>query len=346
MSKAVLADLLLFAVCGSASIPSLAVAEHVAARKPVRGLRPGANLRLVAPARGVSKATIQRVQQRLEQAGFRVTYGSDLDRQRGYLAGTDEQRAAELMAAFTDPQVDAIVPMSGGYGCTRILDRLDWDVIRQHPKLVFGFSDITALHLAIAAKTDFISVHASNADGSWGKHAPMAAYTQTWFWRITRPSPWPSEGITYDLPPQHGPLKSLSPGVARGALIGGNLTLVSSLMGTPYEVDTRGKVLFIEDVHEAPYRVDRYLSQLRLAGKLKSPAAVILGQFTDADPDSDAPGLSMEQVFHDYFGNASYPVLANFPAGHHRHNAALPMGADVEVNADQGSVRLLHAAVR
>lgn len=137
----------------------------------------------------------------------------------------------------------------------------------------------------------------------------------------------------------------MRPGMAQGLLTGGNLSLISSLMGTPYEIITSGRVLFIEDINEAPYRIDRYLSQLKLAGKLQDPAAVILGQFTDCEADGSKPGLSLTQVFQDYFGDAPYPVIANFPAGHVAHNATLPMGAPIEVDADQLRVRVLEHPV-
>lgn len=311
------------------------------------GLRPGDTIALVAPARNVNRAALERVTQRLQALGYRVKFAEDIERRYGYLAGSDERRAAELMQAFEDPEVDAVFPFTGGYGTTRLLDRLDYDIIAAHPKILIGFSDITGLHLALQAKTQLITFHAPNADGGWGREAGMNAYAERWLWRCLEKAQNrdTAEGFSYELPEGHGPLQVLQAGKARGRLTGGNLSLVASLMGTPYEIQTEGRVLFLEDVHEAPYRVDRMLSQLRLGGKLRSPAAVVLGQFTDTG-DEDDRGLSMDQVLRDYFANAPYPVIANFPAGHVAENATLPMGAEVELDTERSVLRVLQAPVK
>ncbi len=311
------------------------------------GLRPGDAIMFVAPARGVDVTEVQRAKDRLESLGYRVILPKNLVRHRGYLAGTDEQRAAELMEAFRRSDVNAVFPFSGGYGTTRILDRLDFRLISSHPKIVIGFSDLTALHVALATQANLVTFHAPNPDTGLGQPDGMNPFTARYFWRcLQADANEQSGGFAYETPdPQH-PMIGLRPGTARGPLIGGNLSLVCALMGTPYEIETEGRVLFLEDVHEAPYRVDRYLSQLRSAGKLQSPAAVILGQFTEGDPDPDEDSLTMEEVFGDYFDAASYPVILNFPAGHHRDNATLPMGIPVEVSSDGPQVRVLENPVQ
>ncbi len=327
----------------------LALGAAAAASPRVRpvGLKPGDTIMLVAPARGVDMTQVRRVQVALERQGYRVLVPEAIDRHYGYLAGSDAERAAELMAAFRDPEVAAIFPFTGGYGTTRILDRLDYGEIQRNPKILIGFSDITGLHLALAAKTRLVTFHSPNPDGGWGREAGMDLFAEHWLWRCLTSAPNVSgEGFAYAWPEGQAGMGVVRPGTAAGELIGGNLSLIAALMGTPYEIETAGKVLFMEDVHEAPYRIDRYLSQLKLAGKLKSPAAVILGQFTDADADAEDATWTMQQVFQDYFGDASYPVISNFPAGHVPRNATLPLGVPVEVDTSRGIVRVLQAPVQ
>lgn len=322
--------------------------EALAESQRVRphGLRKGDTIMLVSCARNVELKVVQRIQRRLEAAGYRVVVPDHIERQRGYLSGTDQHRAAELMSAFCDPAIDAIFPVTGGFGTTRLLDRLDYDAIQANPKIIIGFSDITGLHLAIAAKTNLVTFHAPNADGAWGRLEGMDAYAQDSFWRcVSADQNRDAQGFEYQLPPNHPPIKTLQPGVARAELVGGNLSLIAALMGTPYEIETSGRVLFIEDVHEPVYRIDRYLSQLKLGGKLSKPAAVIIGQFTDVLDHSETAPWTLEQVFDDYFHDVSYPVISGFPAGHLDANATLPLGVVVEVDADRGRVRVLEPAV-
>jgi muramoyltetrapeptide carboxypeptidase len=303
----------------------------------------------VAPARGVDPNAVQRARERLEASGFRVLLPDNFDRRRGYLAGSDQERADELMEAFRREDVDAVFPFTGGYGTTRLLDRLDFGQIAAHPKILIGFSDITGLHLAIAAKTNLVTFHTPNPDTGLGRPEGMDPYAERFFWRCLRADQnQAGVGFAYEVPDPQKPLLSLRPGTARGRLIGGNLSLVCATMGTPYEIQTQGRILFLEDVHEAPYRIDRYLSQLRLAGKLDSPSAVILGQFTEADPSPNEDSLTVDEVLTDYFGAAPYPVVANFPAGHVSANATLPIGMEmeVEVRGEISQVRVLKNPVR
>lgn len=322
--------------------------------QPLRpaALAPGDTIAFVAPAGRLDRTRMQRARSRLEALGFRVRVPDDLYRARGYLAGDDETRAAELMAAFADPEVKAIFPGTGGYGTTRILDRLDYDLIRKNPKILVGFSDITALHLAIGKKTGLITFHSPNPMYGLGSEGNLKPFSAACFWRALlrdryyaadgRPL---SPGYAYTLPAGVEPTRVLAPGVARGRLTGGNLSLVVALMGTPYEIETAGRVLFLEDVGERPYRIDRYLSQLRLAGKLDKPAAILLGQFADCAPQKDEDSLTLEEVFDDYFAHLGVPVIANFPTGHAPHNATLPFGAMVEIDANRNRVAVLENPV-
>ena len=325
-----------------------ASADETALVKP-KGLSPGDTIMIVAPAGELSRERITLATKRLRAMGFEVLLPDDIYRVRGYLAGSDEQRAAELMQAFTDPRVDAVFPGTGGYGTMRMLDLLDFEKIRANPKMLIGFSDITGLHLALNKKCNLVTFHSPSPMwglGSSGNLHPLAAQ---YFWRNLLVSEnQGAQGFSYEVP-AHDPLgvftKGTSGGVAEGILCGGNLSLVASLTGSEYQLETAGKILFLEDVNEAPYRVDRMLRQLQLSGQLDAPAAVLLGQFRKCDPD-DSGSLSLNEVFSDYFGNASYPVVNHFPAGHVSINMTLPFGVRARVDANRLEVRVLENPVR
>jgi muramoyltetrapeptide carboxypeptidase len=318
-----------------------------------RALRPGDTIAFVAPAGRLDRERMERARQRLEAMGFKVQVPDDLYRAHGYLAGPDEVRARELMAAFRDPNVNAIFPGTGSYGSTRILDRLDYDVIRENPKIFIGFSDLTALHLAIQKKTGLVTFHSPNPMWGLGNEGNLGPFAATYFWRaLLRREYVDADG--HPLPagypiivPQDAPqIEMLRPGIARGRLTGGNLSLVIALMGTEYEIDTKNRILFLEDIDERPYRIDRYLSQLRLAGKFDHVAGVILGQFRGCEPEEGKPSLTLAEVFADYFGGLDVPVVENFPAGHTTCNATLPLGALVELDADHRQITVLENPVR
>ena len=333
-----------------------------------KDLRPGDTIMFTAPAKHLDKKQMLRAKRRLEERGLRVKVPETLFRKKGFLAGSDAERAAELMAAFADPEVHAIFPGTGGYGSTRILDKLDYDLIRRNPKIIIGFSDITALHIAIHQRTGLVTFHTPNPETAFGKERPLSDFAARSFWRTmlagkhadplaeTQRAGYaietklPDDGKTSrpaipegDVPPE---LVTMASGVARGRLIGGNLSVLHALMGTPYEIQTEGKILFLEDVGEAPYRIDRMLSTLRLAGKLDHVAGVVLGQFT-ARRDEAAWGddASVDDVLRDYFEGLRVPVLAHFPVGHVRCNATLPIGAMAELDATNQTLRLLESPV-
>ncbi|MCP4250731.1 MAG: LD-carboxypeptidase [bacterium] len=317
------------------------------------GLVPGDTIAFVAPAGKLDRKRMELAEQRLEAMGFEVRVPEDLYRTRGSLAGEDAVRAAELMAAFRDPQVKAIFPGTGGFGTTRMLDRLDYDLIRRNPKIFIGFSDITGLHLALQCKTGLVTFHSPNPMYGLGSEGNLRDFSAKYFWRallqrehVGADGNELPPGYAYDIPAEAPQIEVISPGVGRGRLTGGNLSLIIALMGTEYEIRTDGRVLFLEDIGERPYRIDRCLAQLRLAGKLDKLAGVILGQFTDCKPKEGKDSLSLEQVFRDYFADLGVPVIANFPAGHSRYNATLPLGVLVEVDADRGRVTVLDEPIR
>lgn len=320
--------------------------------KPIfpRALKSGDTIALVAPASVPERTRIELAVNRLGERGFRVKLYGDVYRRRGYLAGDDATRAAELMAAFADPEVAAIFPVRGGTGVTRLLDLLDYAVIRKHPKILAGFSDITALHLALQSQTGLVTFHSPHPMDGLGRPDGFTDLSARTFWRTLLAESYDGGGqaswdvLTEDSERQK--LSTLCPGAAEGRLVGGNLALVCSVMGTPYEINTAGNILMLEDVGEQPYRVDRLLSQLRLAGKLDVLSGVVLGQFTDCVAEPDKPSLTIDEVFADYFSELGIPVLENFPTGHTPDNATLPLGALVELDASNKQLTILETPVR
>jgi len=318
-------------------------AHEVWLRPPA--LCPGDTIAIVAPSSPIDVEQIQAYSRILEQSGYRVLIPETLSRSQGYLAGTDQQRADEINAMIRNPEVRAIFPARGGYGLTRILDRLDYEALQRDPKIITGYSDITALHLAVARKCRLITFHSPvPMSDLWQGDLPELIYANSNFRRAVFESEYEAGQPGYSISaPEDRPAETLVGGRARGRLTGGNLTLVSSTMGTPYAIDANEAILFLEDVDEAPYRVDRMLSQLRLSGVLDQVSGVILGDFSH---DQGATREEIQRVLRDYFAEAKVPVIWNFPLGHISTNATLPVGALVELDASQCRLRLLENPVR
>jgi muramoyltetrapeptide carboxypeptidase len=307
-------------------------------------LKPGDTIAIVAPAGPVDMEKVSAYVAQMKADGFNVRVSPNIDRRHSFTAGTDEQRVNELNAAIRDPEVKAIFPSRGGYGLTRILDRIDYAALRQNPKIVTGYSDLTALHLAIARQARLVSFHSPMPMSNlWQTQDLKFAFANKSFARMIEAKHYPRGGIGFEIAqPSEAMAKKLAPGMARGRLLGGNLTLITSTLGTKFATEPEGAILFIEDIEEAPYRVDRMLSQLRLAGVLDKIAGLIIGDFTYKD---GAEQSQMDAVFHDYFGKAKYPVLWKFPLGHIPNNASLPHGGLAELNADAASLRLIENPV-
>jgi len=311
-----------------------------------RALRSGDTVGLVAPSAPLNPEHIERMEARLAERGLKLKVWPHVYERYGYLAGSDEARAKAVMEAFTDPEVDAVFPGTGGYGTTRMLDLLDYDAIRQHPKIIVGFSDTTGLHIAINKLSGITTFHSPSPMYTLGGKEPNE-FALRHFWRAVMAEEYTEgeSGYTIQADADTTPTWILNPGKAQGRLVGGNLSLLAALSGTPYDFDTAGKILFIEDVREAPYRVDRMLSTLRLSGKLDNCAGVVIGFFHRCEPEEPEKSLTVEDVFRDYFAHRSYPVIANFPVGHVGPNATLPIGTMAELDADAMTLRLLENPV-
>jgi muramoyltetrapeptide carboxypeptidase len=248
------------------------------------------------------------------------------------------------MAAFADPETTAVWCARGGYGVVRLLERIDFARIRRHPKVFIGFSDITALHLALQQRAGIITFHGPNLQDGFGKSDDMPAANEAALWGAvsTDEQSDSRSGYEFDFAGiDQVELRAIASGTATGPLTGGNLAVLSGLMGTPFEIDTAGRIFFIEDVGERLYRIDRCLAQLRLAGKLQSAAGVLVGSFSYDDGDKAEPEDEAAALLDEYLGGLGVPVIAGFPAGHAEHNWTLPMGALVEVNATRCRAKVL-----
>jgi muramoyltetrapeptide carboxypeptidase len=316
-------------------------------------LRRGDVIGVVAPAGPVDRERIDRALARVRDRGFRIKMYGDIYRSRGYLAGDDATRADELTAAFADPETTAVWCARGGYGVVRLLDRIDFEVIRRNPKVFIGFSDITLLHIAIQQRTGLITFHAPNLQDGFGKPDDMPAANEAALWQaVLAADEQPAGastthgGYAFDFSGvDNADLRPICVGVATGRLIGGNLAVVCGVVGTPFEVETAGRILFLEDISERAYRIDRYLSQLKLAGKLSSVAGVLLGNFSYVEGEKADEPSGIFELFKEYLEPLGVPVLAGFPAGHERYNLTLPMGAEVELDANRCCVTVLEKTV-
>lgn len=266
--------------------------------------------------------------------------GGNVRSRDGYLAGTDQQRASDLNAMFADKTVRAIFAVRGGWGGARLLPLLDWDLIRANPKLVIGYSDTTALHLAIAQRAGFPTLHAPNAASRWSR--------QSWesLWRIAFAGATPTLGGTEVETESGRAARTVTDGTARGRLVGGNLTVLSTLMGTPWLPDFDGAILFLEDINEAEYRIDRMLQQLQLAGVLERVGGVVFGQCTRCtSSEPDYGGFTLDQLLDHHLGSLGVPVFVGANFGHVTNQLSLPVGVDVELDAAARTIRMLEPAV-
>ena len=315
-----------------------------ASRKPPR-LRAGDKVALVAPAGFYAdQLDFQLVTEAITAMGLVPVPQPHWKDRFGYLAGTDRDRAADLNAAFADRSIRAVMAMRGGWGSQRLLPFLDWATIRANPKLLVGFSDITALHLAIQARAGFPTIHGPTAGSSWSKYS-YAAFRDLAFdgkLPLYRNPPGEQDRLVQ----RQGRTQTLRPGTAGGKLLGGNLTVLASLVGTPWLPDFSGAILFLEDTDEAPYRIDRMLTQIGQAGILRRVAGVVFGQCTNCKPSDGSTSLfTLDEVLAQHLTPLGVPVYTGAMFGHIDNQFSLPVGCRAEIDADAGTIRLLEAPV-
>jgi len=307
--------------------------------KPAK-LKKGDLIGLISPASPIDDpAKIDKGVLYLESLGYRVLVGDSVKKNLGYLAGTDEERVSDIHAMFLNRQVKAIFCVRGGYGTPRLLRSLDYTMISRNPKILVGFSDITALQLAIWQKCRVISFHGPmvGVDMASG----MDPFTEEMLWQVLTSDKKPKQ-VTFD----RNESTVLSPGSSEGRLLGGNLSLLITLLGTPYLPDLRNSILLVEEIGEEPYRVDRMLTHLLNAGALKRVKAMVAGKFTDCVPKNSATSSrSVDEILRELAGVLRVPFLSNLPFGHFPKKLTLPIGLRVKVNATSLRLQFLEAAV-
>ncbi|MEO8892506.1 MAG: LD-carboxypeptidase [Coleofasciculaceae cyanobacterium] len=337
-------------VFGLATIATQIPSSTQAISSPKTILKPphlkiGDTVGLISPAGYIERKDIEDIKQDLASLGLKVKLGSHVLKRYGYLAGTDRDRAFDVNTMFADASVQAILPMKGGWGCNRILPFLDYPLIRSNPKIIMGLSDITSLLLAIHSKSGLVTFHGPTAQSSWNP------FTVNYVKRIL------FQGEVFTLrnsreANNNFPIQTINPGKARGKLVGGNLSVLTAMLGSDYLPDWKQTILFVEEIGEEIYRVDRMLTQLKLAGVLGQIAGFIFGQCTNCDrltqenSKKDAyDSLTLAQVLKDHIQPLGIPAWSGAMIGHIKNKFIIPVGADVEINASQGTIQLLESAV-
>ncbi|CUH95525.1 hypothetical protein P22_1596 [Propionispora sp. 2/2-37] len=305
---------------------------NLAPIKPKR-LSSGATIGVIAPASPGDTDQAAAGIAWLEERGFTVKTGISVNQTAGYLSGADALRARDINDMFASPAIDGIICLRGGYGTMRLLEKIDYELIRSHPKVFIGYSDITALHINIGQRTGLVTFHGPMVSSDMSKG--LSEYTWDYF----------SRAILQNTPlgPVKNPVSALSsvcisPGQASGRLTGGNLTLVAATLGTPYEIDTYGKILCLEEVSEAPYRIDRLLTQLLLAGKLQQAAGIVFDVCAHCDSEATPPSFTVEEVLRDRLSGLNLPVLYQLYFGHTEDKVTLPLGVSAILDTEQNGL--------
>lgn len=310
-------------------------------------LRPGDTIGLIAPGTAVTDPEqIDRVARTLQHFGLKMKLAGNVGKRPANLEQSIHERLSDFHQVFGDPEVRGVFCIRGGYGCPDLLDRIDYELVRRNPKVFVGYSDVTSLHLAIHKYAHMLTFHGPIV------LAKFTPYTEASFRRalfdtvplgkLTNPPE------SRPFRPAH-PLRTLRPGKATAPIIGGNLTMVCALLGTPYEPDTHGKIFFIEEIDEQPYRIGRMLTQLRLAGKFDSVAGIVFGECANCGPADYKPSFvspySLGEELDRAFGGLRVPVLAGLAIGHTDDQLTLPLGATATLDTDEGCLEILDAAL-
>lgn len=301
-------------------------------------LKPGDKVAVVGLAGAVwNQKVISSFKLILKDLGLTAWLAPSVYLRDGYLSGSDEERLKDLKQALLDPEVKAVFCIRGGWGTARLMEDIDWSWFTENPKIIIGFSDITFLINAINHRTGLITYHGPVGNSGWNSFTIDAL-----------------KNALFETEPLHLSLtrsqmtmaKIRRPGKATGALIGGNLCVFVSMLGSPYFPDCQGKILFLEEIGEEPYRIDRMLTSLRLAGVFSKISGLVLGQFTDCSPASPQQSYSLSEVLLQHFGVAPFPVLSNAPFGHTENKWTLPLGLEASLDADLGTLTYANPVVK
>lgn len=339
-SKALTAGLAALAAVPAQAKPNLPLIKK--SRKPAR-LQAGQRVGLIAPGSSISEEGLQDAIRNLEKLGLEVELGKHIRASRGYTAGTDQERLADLHEMFSRTDIDAVWCVRGGYGCSRLLPQIDYKLIQKNPKLLIGYSDITALLNAIYEQTGLV-----------GMHGPVGASTQTDY------TMQQFEGVVMKVNPSYTIQLSetnlaeadtefqpyvIRAGRAEGVLVGGNLSLLAAMAGTTYQPKVKGRLVFIEDVGEKPYRLDRMLTQLRQAYRLEEAAGIALGIFSGCEADEDDLSLTLKECLMDRLGDLSMPIMYGYSFGHISNQCTLPIGISARMDTAAQTITLLESSV-
>jgi len=323
-------------IAGMGSVPGMLL-NHISVStddkliRP-RKLEPGDTIALTAPAGIVlDESDFSRMKEVLESFGLNVIFGEFVRRRHGYFSGTDNQRAKDLNRFFSDPGVDAILAVRGGWGSSRILPFLDFEIIKNNPKIFCGFSDITTLHLAFLKHCGLVTFHGPNGASDW------TDLTKRSFKAVLMDG----EAAVFK---SKSRVKTIVPGVAEGPLIGGNLTIFTTSLGTSYQPVTRGSILFLEDISEPAYKIDRMLTHMKAAGVLDGISGFVFGRCTNC-PKPSSPGFSIEAVIRQHIEPLGIPAVTGVDIGHDPDNFTIPLGIGAKLDAGSGEIELTEPGV-
>lgn len=308
-----------------------------------KSLSAGDTIGLITPSSSITEAKLEKAIANMKTLGLKVKLGKNIKAIHGFLAGTDQQRLDDLHAMFADDEVDGIWCIRGGYGLGRILPDIDYKLIKKNPKVIIGYSDITALLLAIHQKTGLIGFHGPLASSTFSDYTlrhvknvlmnPQKSYTIDYAKDYAKEND-DVEEVSYRT-------KVIRHGKAKGKLSGGNLTLLASMAGTKFEWSAKNKLVFIEDIGEKPYRIDRMLTQLLQSADLHKAKGIILGVFEDCQAKEGSRSLSLMETLEDRLGHLEVPIMYGFSFGHVKNNCTLPIGMEAELDTEKRTVTIL-----
>ncbi len=310
-------------------------------------LKEGDTIGIVSPASAIFESEPYEIaKESFEAMGLKVKFGKNTRNRYGHLAGTDEERAEEFNDMFRDDSIKAVIALRGGSGAARILDKIDYEAIRKNPKIFIGYSDITALHMAIFKKTGLVNFHGPVAVSTWN------SFSVDYLKRLL----FNKEAVKYENPVNKGDelaqtknrIRVINEGTARGQLLGGNLSVLTGIMGSEYfPKDWKGKILYLEDVGEKIYAVDRMMTQLYLAGVFNEISGFVFGKCTDCDPGGSGYGsLTIEEVIDHFIKPLNIPAYSGAMIGHIDDNVTIPNGIEAKMDARTGTIQLLNPAVK
>ncbi len=329
---------------------SLPLAGELAKSKQKNLLKPkrlekGQTVGLITPGSYATEKAVQQAIENMDKLGLKVKMGKHVGKSYGFVAGTDQERLEDLHAMFSDDAVDVIWCIRGGYGCTRLLPYINYDLVRNNPKVFIGYSDITALHQAFFVAAGLISFHGQNATGEMPEYAQAqiqkVLFREKKRWKIKLAEANKAKASK----DSNYATTTLRAGKATGQLVGGNLTLIAAMAGTPYGMDATDKIVFLEDIGEKPYRIDRMLTQLLQSAHLNKAKGIALGIFNDCEAKPDELSLTLMETLKDRLMDLNVPFVHGLSFGHIEHQCVIPVGAYVELDANEQTIHLLESPV-